>query len=102
MMDIKRKISTLDDQTNIFLDNIIYDKNENLNNEKDILKNEDDIIIKKKISSNDLFNYFVKKEHKDNNDSSDEEDTEDEDEDAEDAEDTEDAEEAEEEKEIDK
>jgi hypothetical protein len=101
-MDIKRKISTLDDQTNIFLDNIIYDKNENLNNEKDILKNEDDIIIKKKISSNDLFNYFVKKEHKDNNDSSDEEDTEDEDEDAEDAEDTEDAEEAEEEKEIDK
>ena len=96
-MDIKRKISTLDDQTNIFLDNIIYDKNENLNNEKDILKNEDDIIIKKKISSNDLFNYFVKKEHKDNNDSSDEEDTEDEDENED-----EDAEDAEEEKEIDK
>ena len=99
-MDIKRKISTLDDQTNIFLDNIIYDKNENLNNEKDILKNEDDIIIKKNVSSHDLFNYFVKKEHKDNNDSSDEGDIEDEDEDAEDEDD--DSEEAEDEKEIDK
>jgi hypothetical protein len=79
-IDIKRKISALDDQTNIFLDNIIFDKTENLNDEKDILKNEDDM-IKKRISSNDLFNYFLKK---DTNDSSDEDDTEDEEEEDED------------------
>jgi hypothetical protein len=74
-IDIKRKISGLDDQTNIFLDNIISDKNENLNNKKDLLNNEDDI-IKKNISTHDLFNYFVKKDNKDN-DSSDEDDTDD-------------------------
>lgn len=71
-MDIKRKISGLDDQTNIFLDNIISDKNENLNNKKNLLNNEDDV-IKKNISTHDLFNYFVKKE----NNSSDEDDTDD-------------------------
>ena len=82
-MDIKRKISELDDQTNMFLDNIISDKNENLNNKKNLLNNEDDI-IKKNISTHDLFNYFVKKENKD---SSDEDDTDDDSEnDADDAE----------------
>jgi hypothetical protein len=97
-MDIKRKISELDDQTNMFLDNIISDKNENLNNKKNLLNNEDDI-IKKNISTHDLFNYFVKKENKD---SSDEDDTDDDSEnDADDAEEDEEDEYSDE-KEIDK
>ena len=78
-IDIKRKISGMDDQTNIFLDNIISDKNE-----KDILNNEDDILIKKNLSTHDLFNYFVKKENKDSSDDEDDAD------DADDAEDDED------------
>ena len=97
-MDIKRKISELDDQTNMFLDNIISDKNENLYNKKNLLNNEDDI-IKKNISTHDLFNYFVKKENKD---SSDEDDTDDDSEnDADDAEEDEEDEYSDE-KEIDK
>jgi hypothetical protein len=59
-IDIKRKVNNIDDQANIYLDNIIIDEKE------------DDNISKKNISSHDLFNYFVKK----NNESSDDEDDE--------------------------
>ena len=97
-MDIKRKISGLDDQTNIFLDNIISDKNENLNSEKDLLNNEDDI-IKKNVSTHDLFNYFIKKENKDSSDEDDTDDEEDEEDEEEEEEEEEDEADA---KEIDK